>query len=278
MSGISKEYVAVLTILDAPKDQFGKWQAIVPHIPGCSSTGVSREDVLVTVCEAITSHTKIKPIDCDWYLLDDHTTVDLRPYKNNELVDVMCDVWIDEDIVVDPENDALMRKITHNIPRVAVGAIIVNRDGDVLMCRRPHGPENYVGKLHTFGGKVDLGETLHSAIVREVFEECNIDIKAQAWKVDMIGMIEELEPECNYVVDGTKQMYHWVSAIWVFWLKDSTFKNMEPHKHHDMQWVDVTKLDPLDIAPSAYHSFVLAGLLGPREEWLNGIEDRVILN
>lgn len=270
--------VSVLIILAEPKDRFSRWQAIMPHIPGCFSSGVTREDVLANARADIELHTKITPIDCDWDHLNDHTTVDLRPYKDNELVDVLTDVWINDGVIHDMENDTLMRKITHNIPRVAVGAIIVNRDGDVLMCRRPHGPENYVGKLHTFGGKVDLGETLHTAIVREVMEECNIDIKAQAWKVDMIGMIEELEPECNYVVDGTKQMYHWVSAIWVFWLKDPTFKNMEPHKHLDMQWVDVSKLDPLDIAPSAYHSFVLAGLLGPREEWLNGVEDRVILN
>lgn len=44
---------------------------------------------------------------------------------------------------------------------------------------------------------------------------------------------------------------------------------MEPHKHLDMKFRALNDIDPLDIAPSAYHSLVLSGLLKPSGEWFN---------
>ena len=260
----------VLIVLEAPTNPSECWGVIIPHISGCHTTGNTREEALANAKEVIPFHTKDAPIDSD-YILNDQTSIDMRQYGDMEAIDIEADVWV-KDTEVDGAQDTLLRKITAPIPRVAVGAIIVDKDARILTCRRPHGPENYVGKLHTFGGKVDLGETLYDAIVREVREECNIDVTKQAWKTDMVGMIEEIEPDCNFQVDGQNQMYHWVSAIWVFWLRDSSFKNMEPHKHLDMRFRDVEELDPLDLAPSAYHSLVLAGLFEPREDWHNVID------
>lgn len=263
----------VLIVLEAPTNENEAWGVIIPHIPGCHSAGDTRDEVLKNVVEAIEFHTETEPLMGEFYPLNDQTIVDMRQYSEMECIDIDANVWWDDEVSeADEAHDALMRKITYKIPRVAVGAIIVDREARILTCRRPHGPENYVGKLHTFGGKVDLGETLYDAIVREVREECNIDIAKQAWKTDMVGMIEEVEPDCNFQVDGQNQMYHWVSAIWVFWLRDSSFKNMEPHKHLDMRFRDVEELDPLDLAPSAYHSLVLAGLFEPREDWHSVID------
>lgn len=198
------------------------------------------QEALDNVMEAIVTHTELQPVTFDNMLnLGDYEILtDEIDYSRKMIILINTELYVTKpdiitskeypDLSNDDEIDPVMLKITAPIPRVAVGAIIVDSEGRILTCRRPHGPENYVGKLHTFGGKVDLGETLYDAIVREVREECNIDIAKQAWKTDMVGLIEEVEPECKCVIDGENQIYHWVSAIWVFWLKDASFKNMEP--------------------------------------------------
>ncbi|MDD5191437.1 MAG: NUDIX domain-containing protein, partial [Dehalococcoidales bacterium] len=58
-------------------------------------------------------------------------------------------------------------------PFVGVGALVV-KDGRCLLIQR--GKEPSKGKWSIPGGKVELGETIESAVRREVLEECGIDI------------------------------------------------------------------------------------------------------
>ncbi len=276
----------VLIVLEKPANENECWRVTVPHVTGCFSTGDNMGHAIEMVREALIGHTELEPISItDMLNLADYDILIDMDLSNSISIIIDAEIKVIKPIFIkdmpdlsqynydaDNEQDKVLRNITYRIPRVAVGAIIMDAEGRILTCRRPQGPENYVGKLHTFGGKVDLGETLYDAIVREVREECNIDIAKQAWKTDMVGLIEEVEPECKCVIDGENQIYHWVSAIWVFWLKDASFKNMEPHKHLDMCFRDVEEMDPLDIAPSAYHSMVLAGIFEPREEWRTTID------
>jgi len=56
----------------------------------------------------------------------------------------------------------------------SVAVILEGPDGDVLVCRRAFEPA--AGTLDLIGGFVDPGETLEEACVREVKEECGLDI------------------------------------------------------------------------------------------------------
>src|SRR6266496_3600839 len=61
-----------------------------------------------------------------------------------------------------------------DIVQLVVGAVV--RDGDkVLLLRRP--PEDFMGGIYELpSGKVDPGEDLHTALLREVKEETGLDV------------------------------------------------------------------------------------------------------
>lgn len=58
-------------------------------------------------------------------------------------------------------------------PVTAVGAIVTDEEGRVLFVRRANDPCK--GKLGLPGGFVDAGEPLEVALIREVFEETNLN-------------------------------------------------------------------------------------------------------
>ena len=57
---------------------------------------------------------------------------------------------------------------------VAVGAVVLRRDGRVLLVRRAHAP--LAGEWTLVGGHVEPGESLEDAVVREVREETALDV------------------------------------------------------------------------------------------------------
>jgi len=59
-------------------------------------------------------------------------------------------------------------------PTVAVGAIVTDKDGQVLFLRRARDPGK--GKLGLPGGFVDAGEGTEDALTREVLEEVNLNV------------------------------------------------------------------------------------------------------
>ncbi|RUO62492.1 8-oxo-dGTP diphosphatase MutT [Pseudidiomarina insulisalsae] len=59
---------------------------------------------------------------------------------------------------------------------VAVG-VIENADGDIFISKR-HKDLHQGEKWEFPGGKVEAGETVYDALVRELGEECNIEVKA----------------------------------------------------------------------------------------------------
>jgi mutator protein MutT len=56
----------------------------------------------------------------------------------------------------------------------AVAAFILNKQGELLVCRRKKEPA--AGTLDLPGGFVDIGETVEEALIREIKEELNLNV------------------------------------------------------------------------------------------------------
>ena len=78
-------------------------------------------------------------------------------------------------------------------PVLAVGAVAVV-DDRVLMIRRGHGPA--AGEWAVPGGRVEAGELLESAVVREVAEETGLDVVVD----ELLGWVERFDGDTHYVI------------------------------------------------------------------------------
>lgn len=79
-------------------------------------------------------------------------------------------------------------------PEVAVGGIAL-RGGEILLIRRDQAPSR--GCWSVPGGRVEWGETLEEALVREVAEETGLTVQAGA----LAGIVERRYlPDFHYVI------------------------------------------------------------------------------
>jgi ADP-ribose pyrophosphatase YjhB (NUDIX family) len=78
-------------------------------------------------------------------------------------------------------------------PEVAVGAVAV-RDDALLLVRRGRGPA--AGEWSVPGGRVEPGETLHAAVVREVLEETGLEVVVDRF----LGWVERITASHHFVI------------------------------------------------------------------------------
>ena len=78
-------------------------------------------------------------------------------------------------------------------PEVCVGAVVVE-DGRLLLIRRGHGPAQ--GEWSVPGGRVEAGELMAEAVVRELAEETGLEGVCG----ELIGWVERLGEEHHFVI------------------------------------------------------------------------------
>jgi 8-oxo-dGTP diphosphatase len=72
-------------------------------------------------------------------------------------------------------------------PIVSVGAVVIDNE-ELLLIRRGHGPA--AGEWSIPGGRVDAGELLEEALVREVHEETALEVVSTGF-LDWTELIDE---------------------------------------------------------------------------------------
>ncbi len=78
-------------------------------------------------------------------------------------------------------------------PRAVVGALVFNKDNERLFLMRSSG--KFGSQWIIPGGKVDFGETLESALKRELLEETNLHIK----DIEFKGVRELVESHRHFI-------------------------------------------------------------------------------
>ena len=78
-------------------------------------------------------------------------------------------------------------------PQLCVGAL-AQRDGHLLLIRRATTPG--LGQWSLPGGRVEHGETMAEAVVREVQEETGLEVMCDA----MMGWVERIDDDHHFVI------------------------------------------------------------------------------
>ncbi|MGE5042405.1 MAG: NUDIX domain-containing protein [Candidatus Levyibacteriota bacterium] len=116
---------------------------------------------------------------------------------------------------------------------VGVGAVIINKKGQVLLIRRGPKSKNEVGMWGIPGGAVEYGEGLEDAIKREVREELAIEITP----LKILSMV-------NHIIEKDGQ--HWVTASFVSQLAKGTPKIQEKGKLDRIKWISIDDIVNLE--------------------------------
>ena len=127
-------------------------------------------------------------------------------------------------------------------PIVGVGALIVH-EGKLLLVKR--GVEPAKGKWSIPGGAVELGEGVRDALVREVKEECGLDVE--------IALERPMDAIDNIIRSREGRLqYHYVLLQFLVRLKGGTLKPASDVL--DAKWVPLDEVRKYDLTKS-FRSF-----------------------
>lgn len=125
----------------------------------------------------------------------------------------------------------------NNLKQIEVVAAVIVKDGSILATQRGYG--DFKGKWEFPGGKVENGENLEQAIIREIKEETNADIK----------VIEYIN-----TVDYDYEKFHLIMHSYLCELIDKNpefvYRDGTTLEHENMVWLDLNDLDHLDWLPA----------------------------
>ena len=123
---------------------------------------------------------------------------------------------------------------TSSSPQVAVGAVAVH-DGALLLVRRGRGPA--AGEWSVPGGRVEPGETLQVAVVREVLEETGLEVVVDRF----LGWVERI-----------RDAYHFVILDFAVTVLDSSVQAVAGDDAAEVAWVPLHELSELRLVDGLY--------------------------
>jgi 8-oxo-dGTP diphosphatase len=132
-------------------------------------------------------------------------------------------------------------------PEVAVGAVALH-EGRLLLVRRGHGPA--AGSWSVPGGRVEHGESLHEAVVREVFEETGLPVAVDGF----LGWVERIADE----PDGP----HFVILDFAVSVLDADAPIHAGDDAAEVAWVPLEDLADLRLVPGLLDFLEESGALG----------------
>ena len=139
-------------------------------------------------------------------------------------------------------------------PEVGVGAVAVH-DGAVLLVRRGRGPA--AGEWSVPGGHVEMGETLHEAIVREVLEETGLEVVVDRF----LGFVERMGDD---VVGGQEheiEPYHFVILDFAVTLLDPSQTPVAGDDAAEVAWVPTGDVGDVRLVEGVYEFLTEFGVL-----------------
>jgi ADP-ribose pyrophosphatase YjhB (NUDIX family) len=124
-------------------------------------------------------------------------------------------------------------------PRVGVGAVVLDDADRVLLVRRGRAPSQ--GKWSLPGGLLHLGERLEEAVVREVAEECGLQIQVLGvcGVIDRVVLGDPAEPG-----GAARVQYHWVIVDYLATVAGGTLQ--AGTDADEARWVDLTAVRDYD--------------------------------
>jgi 8-oxo-dGTP diphosphatase len=122
-------------------------------------------------------------------------------------------------------------------PEAAVGALAVDR-GRLLCIRRGHGPG--AGQWSLPGGRIEAGETVHEAVVREVLEETALEVVVDRF----VGFVERIGDEPS--------PYHFVILDFAVTLLDAEADPIAGDDAAEVAWVPFDELGDLRLVDGLY--------------------------
>ena len=127
-------------------------------------------------------------------------------------------------------------------PEVCVGGVAV-RERCILLVRRGHGPA--AGQWSVPGGRVEWGETLAAAVVREVAEETGLEVVCEGFA----DWVERIGDQHHYVIAD-----FWISVV----------SDHPPEAGDDAaeaRWVPLGELGDLDLTAGLGDFLIRIGVL-----------------
>ena len=137
---------------------------------------------------------------------------------------------------------------------VAVGAVAV-RDDELLLVRRGQGPA--AGEWSVPGGRVQVGEELHEAVVREVTEETGLEVVVDRF----LGWVERIG-----------ETHHFVILDFVVTPLDPGQAPVAGDDAAEAVWVPLSELDGLHLVDGLLDFLVDHGVIHPTETVDLGVE------